>query len=246
MIEGKFAAIMLLSLAAAVALLLAAFPAWAAPEPAGRAGIITGTVSIERAAERRTLKAGDPVFVEDRIITGPESSAEIVFVDENRMKLAANTDLEITDYICDPSEKIRQGLVSLAYGKARFTVRGVHELPDERFRVATRTGLVVSGDSDFIVTYDRERPNDEVCRDGLMAALCLENFVIVMSLEFEGKPAVLTSNMISRVCGPSMPAPPRFATPAESAAIPAGLDRIANTRTTPPEPPENPTDCSTK
>jgi hypothetical protein len=131
----------------------------------------------------------------------------------------------------------------LAYGKARFAVRGLQGLPGERFRVATRIGLLVSGDSDFIVAYDPERPSDEVCHEGLMAALCLENSVIVMSLEYEGKPAVLTSNMISRVCGPNMPAPPRFATPAESAAMAAGLDRIANIRTIPPE---NSTDCSPK
>jgi hypothetical protein len=233
-IEGKIAAKVLLSLTAAVVLLIAAPRLWAVPELAGRARILAGTVAVDRGGEQEILKADDPLFVKDRIITGPQSSAEIVFVDESRMKLAADTYLEITDYLYKPAEKTRQGLISLTYGRVRFAMRDFQEFRDRRFRVLTRTAVVGSSDTDFIVAYDRERPRDEVCRDGLMTALCLEDSVVVISLEFPEKPAVLTSNMISRVCGPNIPAPPRFATPAELAGIRAGLDLAGETRITPP------------
>ena len=59
---------------------------------------------------------------------------------------------------------------------------------------------------------------------GLSAALCLENSIIVISLEFPDKPTLLTAKMISQVCGANFPTPPRFATPAELARIRAGLD----------------------
>jgi hypothetical protein len=181
-------------------------------------------VTFERAGKLEALQAGDPVFIKDRIMTGPESSAEIVFADNSRMKIASNTDLEITGYLYNPAEKIRQGLISLTSGKARFTVEDLQEFNDRRFRVQTRTAIVGSRDTDFIVAYDPELPRDEVCRDGLSAALCLENSIIVIGLEFPDKPALLTAKMISQVCGANFPTPPRFATPAELARIRAGLD----------------------
>ncbi len=212
----------------------------AAPGPAGRADILAGTVTVERAGKQETLKPGDPVFVADRISTGEDGSAEIVFIDRSRMKLAPDTSLEIAAYLYDPSEKIRQGLISLTYGKVRFAVQDLQEFNDRRFRVQTRTSVVGSRDTLFIVAYDRELPRDEVCREGLSTVLCLQHSVIVSNLEFQDKPTVLTANMICRICGPNLPTPPRFATAAELARILAGLDRIGDTKTTPPGPTVSP------
>ena len=224
-IGGRIAAGAVLFFAAfAIAFLFAAPQVWAEAEPAGRVEILRGNVTFERAGKLEALKAGDPVFVRDRIMTGPESAAEIVFVDKSRMKIAANTDLEITGYLYNPAEKIRQGLIWLTSGKARFSVEDLQEFDDRRFRVHTRTAIVGSRDTDFIVAYDPELPRDEVCRDGLTAALCLENSIIVIGLELPGKPTLLSANMISQVCGASFLTPPRFATPAELARIRAGFD----------------------
>ena len=137
-IDGRIAARTFFYAAAAIAFLLAAHRVWAVPKPAGRVEILRGTVTVERVGKLETFKAGDPVFVKDRIITGPDSSAEIVFVDKSRMKIAPNTDLEISEYLYDPAEKIRQGLISLTSGKARFAVEDLREFNDRRFRVRTR------------------------------------------------------------------------------------------------------------
>jgi hypothetical protein len=242
----KIAAKIFFWLTAVIAFLPAAPQLAAAPELAARAGILTGTVTVERAGKQEALKAGDPVFIKDRILTGAGSSAEIVFIDQSRMKLAAGTSLEIAGYVYNRSEKIRQGLISLTYGKVRFAVQDLQEFNDRRFRVQTGTAVVGSLDTGFIVAYDRELPRDEVCRGGLATALCLENSIIVFSLEFPGKPALLTANMMTQVCGPNLPAPPRFATPAELARILAGLDRIGNTEITPSVPTGNSTGCPPK
>ncbi len=242
----KIPAKILFGLTAAIALLLAAPQLPAAPEPAGRADILTGTVTVERAGKQEALEAGDPVFIKDRILTGEGSSAEIVLIDRSRMKLAADTCLEITGYVYNRSEKIRQGLISLTYGKARFAVRDLQEFNDRRFRVQTWTAVLGSLDTGFIVAYDRELPRDEVCREGLATALCLQNSIIVFSREFPGKPALVSANMMTQVCGPNLPAPPRFATAAESARILAGLDLVGNTKITAPGPAENPAGCPPK
>ena len=85
--------------------------------PPDESKLLRGNVTFERAGKLEVLKAGDPVFVKDRIMTGPESAAEIVFADNSRMKIAANTALEITGYLYNPAEKIRQGLISLTRAK---------------------------------------------------------------------------------------------------------------------------------
>jgi len=223
-IDGRIAARVFFYAAATVAFLFAALQVWAESKPAGRVEILRGSVTFERAGKLEALKAGDPVFIKDRVITGPESAAEIVFADKSRMKIAADTDLEITEYVYNPAEKIREGLISLISGKARFIVEDLQEFNDKRFRVQTTTAIVGSRDTDFIVAYDPELPREEVCREGLAAALCLENSIIVLGVEFPEKPALLTANMISQVCGPNFPTPPRFATPAELTRIMAGLD----------------------
>jgi len=231
---------------AAISLLLAAPQLRAEPELAGRAEILTGTVTVERAGKQEALKTGDPVFIKDRILTGADSSAEIVLVDLSRMKLAADTGLEIAGYVYNPSEKIRHGLISLTAGKARFAVQDLQEFNDTRFRVQTGTAVAGSRDTGFIVAYDRELPRDEVCRQGLTTVLCLENSIIVFSPEFPGKPALLAANMMSQVCGPNLPTPPRFATAAELARILAGLDGIGNTKITPPGPTGDSAGCPPK
>ena len=157
-IDGRIAARVFFYAAAAVAFCIAAPQVWAEPNPAGRIEILRGTVNFERAGKLEALKAGDHVFIKDRIITGPESAAEIVFADKSRMKIAADTDLEITGYLYNPAERIRQGLISLISGKARFAVEDLQEFNDRRFRVQTRTAIVGSRDTDFIVAYDPELP----------------------------------------------------------------------------------------
>jgi len=202
-------------------------------EIAGRAEILTGKVTVERAEGQQTLMAGGPVFVKDRILTGPQSSAQIVFGDESRIKLAADTSFEITGYQYYPAQKIRHALISLASGKARFFVQDLQEFNEQGFRIRTQTAIVASRDTDFIVSYDPQLPKDEVCRKGLTNAFCLKNSIIVYSLAFQDKPVILTANMISQVCGPNPPSPPRFITPAELARIQAGLDRTGNSGSNP-------------
>jgi hypothetical protein len=218
----------ILTLTALALLVVAVNRPVAANEVAGRAETLTGKVIVERAAGQETLEAGDPVFVKDRIITAPGSSAEIVFLDESRTQLAAETTLEITGYQFDSTQKIRHAFIFLTSGKARFSVRDLPEFDDRRFRVQTETAFVASRDTDFIVSYEPELPRDEVCRGGLTNAFCLEHSIVVYSLMFQDKPSLLTVNMISQVCGPHLPTPPRFITAGESARIRAGLDQIGD------------------
>lgn len=200
--------------------------AWCSPGPAGSAAFIKGDVAVEREGRRNVLRQGDEVLEDDTIRTGTDSAAEIVLVDQTRFRIAENTSLEITEYRYDPAEKVRYGLLSLMYGKARFAVHRFEEFADTRFRVQTRTALVGSRDTDFIVVSRREAARDCVCREGLVEALCLEHAILVFGTDFIDQPVLLIPDMISQVCGPNLPTPPRFVTPAERASILQGLEQM--------------------
>jgi len=203
--------------------LVAARRSRAANEIAGKAEKVTGTVIL---GDDRRLNAGDLIFAMDRISTGKDGSAEIVFIDGSRMKLAAETSLKITAYKFDPKEKIRYGIVWLSFGKVRFAVLELDDFNDRRFRVQTETAVAGSLDTDFIVAYEREIQRDEICRNGLTTALCIENSIILSSTGFQDKPTSLSSYMLSQVCGAGLPTPPRFITSAELARISTGLEQI--------------------
>ncbi|SPF40506.1 Solute binding protein-like (fragment) [Syntrophobacter sp. SbD1] len=226
-----------------VSIIVGAHQSAAALEIAGKAEIVTGVVSIERAGRSEPLEAGGPVFVKDSIVTGADGSAEISFVDQSRMKLAPGANLEITEYRYNRAEKIRYGLISLKLGKARFAVQELQDFNDRRFRVKTGTAIVASRDTDFIVDFEPEMPRDEVCRHGLTTALCLEDSIVFSSPGFQDKPALLTAYMTGQACGPDLPAPPRFATAAEFAGIIAGLERIGNRNAEASGMPGNSTGC---
>ncbi|MEM5787766.1 MAG: FecR family protein, partial [Syntrophobacteraceae bacterium] len=143
----------------------------AAADSVGKVESLSGSVFIERGGQRTAAKAGDPVYLKDKLQTSADSSAEIVFLDESRMKMSANTVLEITEYLFNPSEKSRNGLVSLMSGKARFAVQELQDFKDKRFRVHSQTAVVGSRDTDFIVWIRPEAERNSVCDQQLLEAM---------------------------------------------------------------------------
>ena len=205
--------------------LLASSSAWAA-EPVGNVESIVGTVQVEREGRTLPAKAGDPVYLLDKWQTRAQSSAEIVFVDNSRVKLAAATVLEITEYVYNPREQKRESLFSMLVGKARFLVQDLQGYKEKRFRVQTQTAIVGTRDTDFVVGVVPEPPVGGVCREPFVEAYCVENAIIMASRNRPDKPVILTSNMISQACGSELPTPPRFATAAERARMIRGVEKI--------------------
>lgn len=237
-LRGKLAVRLVLLPVLAFFIVLGAGNAWSALEQAGRAGEISGAVTVGRGGGRQPLKNGDPVFLKDKIQAGAGSSVEIILLDESRVKLAENTMLEVTEYIYKPAEKTRAGLVSIISGKARFLATDLREYRDKRFRVHTRTAVIGSRDTDFIVSYqpgqrdqDNASGDEGGCRDGLVEAFSIENPITAMSRAVPGRPVLLTPNMLVQICGYNPPAPPRFANPAERARLLGGLEKIGNVTT---------------
>ncbi len=126
-------------------------PAFAVNEAVGEVVRFAGTVRIEREGVSRVVRLGEAVHLRDRLQTGPDSRAEILFVDESRVRLAPDTTLEITEYLFDPENKRRQSLLSLWSGKARFMVTKFADYVQKGFEVRTPEGTAGVRGTDFII-----------------------------------------------------------------------------------------------
>ncbi|MCE5336386.1 MAG: FecR family protein [Desulfobacteraceae bacterium] len=203
------------------------FPAVAATADAGHAArvvAVRGSLTVERTAGPEPLKPGDGLSARDRLHSGKKSTAEISFADGSMVRLAPGTSLQIVDYVYSPGEKVRNAQISLLSGKVGLSLRELPEYRENGFRVQTRAAVVISRSTEFIVAQDDEASHDSVCRDGRLAALALQGRIVVLSMESLEQPVVLMPGMISFVCGPERPAPPRFATRAERGRLFAGLE----------------------
>ena len=64
---------------------------------------VAGQVQIKRGNSLMTLKPGDQINLNDRIITGDNSSALVSFSDGSQMTLGGKTSLVVDDYVFDPN-----------------------------------------------------------------------------------------------------------------------------------------------
>jgi hypothetical protein len=216
-----------LSLACVV--LAASAPVSAATsEPVGKVDALSGTVTVERDGRSLQAKAGDSVFLLDKWRTRAESGVEILFLDNSRVKMAPDTTLEITEYLYNPSQKSRETLLSMASGKARFLVQDLQDFKEKRFRVRTQTAVVGTRDTDYIVSVKPEAQKDELCKEALTEALCIENAILMSNGELPDNRVILTANMLSRICGTDRPATPRFATAEERSRLMRGVEKIGS------------------
>ena len=126
-------------------------PAVAATEAVGKVASLKGSVRVEREGKSLQVKVGDAIHLQDKLQTGPDSRAEILFVDESRVRLAPDTTLEITEYLFDPDNKKRQSLLSLWSGKARFMVTKFADYVQKGFEVRTPEGTAGVRGTDFII-----------------------------------------------------------------------------------------------
>ena len=198
--------------------LFSAVNGWCQQEPVGNAYAVSGTAYVEREGKRAPLNQGDPVFLKDVIHTGDKSSVEIVFPDESQVKVSEKTDLEISEYLYNPSEKKRDGLISMASGKARFAVQDLGEFMFKPFRVQTPTAIAGTRGTGYVVSYDKKKRRTEI--------FCIEHSIMVFSTAFPDKPVACQDNQITWVDSGTLPTSPRDATSAERTKAMSGVEKL--------------------
>ena len=114
------------------------------PAPAGRAGFVKGTVIAKTASGRsRAVKAGDPVYSGDTLITITDAYAVVLFRDESRVTVMPNTEFRVDRLLYDeaaPAES--EGFFSLLRGGLRAVSGAIGKYRRDAYRMRTAVATI--------------------------------------------------------------------------------------------------------
>jgi hypothetical protein len=208
----------------------------AASEPVGKAEMLKGSVVVEREDYSGPAAVSDPVHLRDKWETREDSSAELVFVDDSRIQMGPKASLEITEYLYQPLEKVRDSLISMMSGKVRFVVQDLQDYKQKRMRVQTQTAVVGTRGTDFIVWI----VSPEITR-----VLGISNDIDFCNARMPGACVTVSPNMTSEVRANVAPTAPTVAPPEVIKEITKGVEKVsAPIQAPPPPPPPTPADVS--
>jgi len=121
-----------------------------AQDPSGRTVGVIPDVSALRPDSRRTLALEQPVYMGDRIQTGPNGEAQILFIDETRLVVGAASSLLIDTSVMRNRRSMSSFIVNVLRGSFRF-ISGDSPKPAYAIRTPTATIGVRGTQFDFTV-----------------------------------------------------------------------------------------------
>lgn len=105
-----------------VALGCAAAAAPAPDQAIGNADKVVGRVFGEGVMRR--MKVGETLIANQRVQTGRESAADLLFLDQSRLVLGAKTRVILDKFVYDPNRNAAEGMVNVLRGVLRFASAG--------------------------------------------------------------------------------------------------------------------------
>lgn len=116
--------------------------------------VVKGDVQI-KTADGTTSKArlGQEVHPKDTIITGKDSRAKIVMIDNNEINVSPDSNVEIQNYEYKPEENKKDVLLNVIYGKVRSKVEQKYDGKTSKFQVKTPSAVAGVRGTDFITGY---------------------------------------------------------------------------------------------
>ena len=99
---------------------LAVCPSALAQSRIGAASGVRNQVTAAQGAEERRLAAGNPVLQNDRIRTGTDSVAQLLFADQTTLSVGPRSEVTLDRFVYDPNRSTGDVAVSLTTGALRF------------------------------------------------------------------------------------------------------------------------------
>jgi hypothetical protein len=126
--------------------------------------VVKGDVQIKSAKTGQTTKAriGQQVDPQDIIITGKESRAKIVMVDNNEINVSPESQIEIQHYQFDPNAGKKDVLLNVIYGKVRAKVEQHYDGKTSKFQIKTPSAVAGVRGTDFMTSYNRADRSSQV------------------------------------------------------------------------------------
>lgn len=129
--------------AAALSSTLTAVPsarADTAAPPGEKAGVITGLKPDVRTAKGdRVLYVGSDMYRGEKLLTGPEGTLHILFMDQSSITLGPNSELTIDEFVYDPNAKKGKIGISLSAGLARVVGGQISKTNETTVKTASGT-----------------------------------------------------------------------------------------------------------
>jgi len=123
----------------------------AEPVPIARVALSVGDAKrINGAGQPEQLRLGSTLAAGDRIVTGKDAVVILVFIDQGRVSLRADTELIIHKYQVDPAGLDSQINLELVRGAMRQISGRAAQLQPERYRLNTPIAAIGVRGTDFL------------------------------------------------------------------------------------------------
>jgi hypothetical protein len=128
----------------AIALALAAIPllAFAASTEIGQIKTLKGDVHILRGGDRIPAQLGAILHQADTVVTGPEGSVGITFIDNSRFSAGPETRLELSRFRFNPTTHDGEFLTDLERGTLTVISGQIAKRSNEAMKIKTPTTIL--------------------------------------------------------------------------------------------------------
>jgi hypothetical protein len=103
---------------------------------------VTGTVALIRAGLERKVEAGQHLLATDTIVTGPLSSAGVIFEDGTVLTLGAGTSVEMREYLFHPKDEQYGFELYMKKGEVIYSSGKLGKLAPEKVNIKTPRATV--------------------------------------------------------------------------------------------------------
>lgn len=126
-------------------------PAAPADAAVGRVSLAVGPIhKVAADGSRSALRLGDLLREQERVVTGPDAMAMIVFIDQGRLALRPDTEVLIRAYRVDASGADTRLELELVRGTVRQISGQAAKLQPERYRLNTPIAAIGVRGTDFL------------------------------------------------------------------------------------------------
>ena len=152
---------------------MAATQANAAPEAAATLKSLRGTAVIERAGKALSAKAGDALYEQDRLKTGPESYLGLGFTDQSLLSVGPNSDVNLAKYRFDRTTHQGEQQLGIKSGSLSAISGKIAKASPEQVRFNTGTVTLGVRGTEFLIDVGYVAPcaPRHFLKDGLGASV---------------------------------------------------------------------------
>lgn len=123
----------------------------------GKVKEMKGFSTIIRGEKHLAVRKGVSVRMGDKLITGSDGSIGVIFSDNTRISLGAETEITINRYIYNPREGVFAFLTSMAQGTVSYISGMMSKLAPDTVEFKTPTATVGIRGTHFLVKVDPKK-----------------------------------------------------------------------------------------